>query len=182
MEQSIAMVASVGENNELGRDGDLCWHLPEDLRHFKELTMGGAVIMGRATWDSLPKKPLPGRTNIVITRNPDFNADGAIRAESIERAIELAGKSEIFIIGGESIYRQALPYATKLELTRIFASDPEADKFFPEISETEWKITDSSEKIQSRSGIEFRYERAQRSGSPPRPSPQGQGAKSERPN
>ena len=168
----VTMVASVGLNNELGRDGDLCWHIPEDLRHFKELTMGGAVIMGRSTWESLPKRPLPGRTNIVVTRNPDFDAPEAIRAESIENAIQLAGNSEIFIIGGESIYRQAMPFATRLELTRIFASDPEADKFFPEISETEWKTTVSSEKIQSRNGIEFRYETVLRR---PLPTPPRQG-------
>lgn len=154
----IAMVASVGEHNELGRDGDLCWHIPEDLRHFKELTMGGAVIMGRKTWESLPKRPLPGRVNIVVTRSEDFNEAGALKANSLEKAVDLAGDSRIFIIGGESVYRQALPSATRLELTRILADDPEADKFFPEFSRDEWALTDASEVFTSKNGLKFRYE------------------------
>ena len=155
----LTMVASVGENSELGRDGDLCWHIPEDLKHFKELTMGGTVIMGRATWESLPKRPLPGRTNIVVTRNGEFDAPGAFKADSIEKAIEMAGNSDIYIIGGESIYRAALPYATRLELTRIFAADPQADKFFPPIRPEEWVLTEASEVLTAKSGTKFRYER-----------------------
>ena len=156
--RSLTMVASVGLGNELGRDGDLCWHIREDLKHFKELTMGGIVIMGRATWESLPKRPLPGRTNIVVTRNGEFDSPGAFKADSIEKAIEMAGNSEIYIIGGESIYRSALPHATCLELTRIFANDPEADKFFPEFSPTEWELTKESELHTTESGLQYRYQ------------------------
>lgn len=163
MDKEIALVASVGENNELGRDGDLCWHISEDLRHFKELTTGGTVIMGRATWESLPKKPLPGRTNIVVTRSPGLIAPGALTAESPEKAVEMAAGADIFIIGGESIYRQALPFATRLEITRIFASDPKADKFFPEFEGPDWIPVYSSEKMVSGSGLVFRYETYRRS-------------------
>lgn len=176
----LTIVASAGERNELGRGGDLCWHIPEDLRHFKELTTGGAVIMGRSTWESLPKRPLPGRTNIVVTRNKDYEAPGAVTTGSLEEAVGLAGDSNTFIIGGESVYRQALLLAERLELTRIFATDPEADKYFPAINTTEagntasgdtdeedtadedkttaWRLTDTSETLTSKNGLRFRYE------------------------
>lgn len=154
----LTLIASVGENLELGKGGDLCWHIREDLRHFKELTMGGAVIMGRSTWESLPKKPLPGRKNIVITTNPDCEAPGAVTVGSIELALEGARGQEAFIIGGESVYRQAMPLATNLEITRIYASEPEADKFFPEIDPTEWALEKSSEVMETEGGLKFRYE------------------------
>lgn len=155
----LISVASVGLNNELGRDGDLCWHISEDLRHFKELTMGGAVIMGRKTWESLPKKPLPGRLNIVVTGRPEFNEPGALRAGSLEEALSMADDREIFIIGGESIYRQAMPFVDRLELTRIYAAEPAADKYFPEIPEEDWKLEFSSDKMESKSGFAYRFER-----------------------
>lgn len=154
----LTMIASVGENNELGRNGDLCWHIREDLRHFKEITMGGAVIMGRKTWESLPKKPLPGRTNIVVTRSDVFDAPGALKAASIEQAVEQARGLDAFIIGGESVYRQAIPFATRLEITRILASDPEADTFFPEISPSEWILSNRSETFTSAAGLSYVFE------------------------
>ena len=147
----ITIIASIGENNELGKNGDLCWHIREDLKHFKELTMGGAVIMGRKTWDSLPKKPLPGRTNIVISRS-----EGNVG--SLEEALSLAQESNIFIIGGASVYTQAMPLAILLEITRIFASDPDADTFFPPINPEEWELTNASEVLESPEGLRFRYE------------------------
>lgn len=154
----LTLIASVGENLELGKGGDLCWHIREDLRHFKELTMGGVVIMGRSTWESLPKKPLPGRKNIVITMNSDYEAPGAVTVGSLELALEEARGQEAFIIGGESVYRQAIPLATNLEITRIYASEPEADKFFPAIEPSEWVLEKSSEKMETEGGLKFRYE------------------------
>ena len=184
----ITLIASVGENNELGRDGDLCWYIREDLRRFKALTMGNAVIMGRKTWESLPKKPLPGRLNIVLSKNPKDPNDptpgpspmwegGLVTAASVDQALEMAGEREVFIIGGESVYRTFLPLADRLELTRIFASDPKADKFFPDINLPEsrdtacrvapqpdvipqhaWRLAEASETLTSESGLRFRYE------------------------
>ena len=157
MKQPVTLVASTGLANEIGRDGDLCWHIREDLKHFKQLTMGGAVIMGRLTWNSLPKRPLPGRLNIVVTRSEDFSDEGALRAGSLEEALEMAGDREAFIIGGESIYRQAMPLATKLELTVIEANDRQADKFFPEIDPRQWEVATESELMHSADDIPFRF-------------------------
>ena len=158
----IIIIASAGENNELGREGDLCWHIREDLRHFKELTMGGAVVMGRKTWESLPRRPLPGRLNIVVSRSPEFQPEGALKAASIEDAVRAAGELNVYIIGGESVYRQALPAATAIELTRILASDPHADKYFPEIPAGEWHLAGVPEEHISEDGIRFRFERYER--------------------
>ena len=141
----LTLIAAVGENMEIGKKGRLVWHIPEDLRHFKDLTMGGAIIMGRNTWESLPKRPLPGRQNIVVTRQSDYKAPGADRASSLEEAIEMAKGSRAFIIGGESVYRSALPLATRLELTRIMATDSEADTWFPSLEESQWEIENESE-------------------------------------
>jgi dihydrofolate reductase len=111
------------------------------LKRFKALTMGKPVIMGRKTWDSLPRKPLPGRTNIVVTRNPDFRAAGALVACSFEHAIALAGAaSEIMVIGGEDIFAAALPLARCIHLTEV-AAVPEGDAFMPPIDRGEWRET-----------------------------------------
>lgn len=153
----VAMIAAVGENRELGKHGDLVWHISADLRHFKELTMGAAVIMGRKTWESLKRKPLPGRQNIVISRNSGFQPEGAVRMSSIEEAVQQAKGSDVYIIGGESIYRAALPYSDRLEITHILASDKEADTFFPEISSEEWELTQESEVMETEDGIKYKF-------------------------
>lgn len=160
----MTIVASAGENNELGRDGDLCWHLPEDLRHFKELTLGGVVIMGRNTWESLPKKPLPGRINIVISRSFPETITGQPQMVvpslevAIERARELPESSDgIFIIGGGSVYNQAILTASRLELTRIFATCSDADTFFPEIDPAKWSLEDSSDIMTAKNGLKYQY-------------------------
>ena len=153
----LAIIAAVGEKMELGKNGDLIWHLPEDLRRFKKLTMGGAVIMGRKTWESLPRKPLPGRLNIVVSRNPDFSPDGAVKASGLEEAIASAKGSEAYIIGGESVYRAAMPFADRLEITHVLASDESADTWFPEISAAEWELTDQSETHETPEGIKYKY-------------------------
>ena len=135
----ITIIAAAGENNELGKDNDLVWHLPDDFKRFKELTTGHHIIMGRKTFESFPK-PLPNRTHVVITRNLDYKKEGAIVTNSIESALEIAkNDSEIFIIGGGEIYTLGLEFATKIELTRVHANF-EVDTYFPEIPQEDWKL------------------------------------------
>lgn len=139
---NLTMIVAAGENNEIGKDNDLIWHLRDDLKRFKSLTSGHHIIMGRKTFESFPK-PLPNRTHIVITRQSNYNApDGVIIVNSIEDAINIAKKdSQPFIIGGGEIYKQAMPYASKIELTRVHATFPEADTFFPKIDTSIFKET-----------------------------------------
>lgn len=129
------MIAAIGRNRELGKGNDLLWKIPDDLKRFKELTAGHPVIMGRKTYESLPRRPLPNRTNIVVTRDATWASDGALRAESLEEAFGMAafaeGGEETFIIGGAQIYALALQHADKLYLTLIDAEAPDADVFFP---------------------------------------------------
>ncbi len=134
---SLSIIAAIGKNNELGRNNDLIWHFKEDMRFFKETTMGHSVIMGRKTFESLPKA-LPGRRNIVITANRDYTAEGADVVHSLEEAVALAGEGETFIIGGGSIYTVALPLCHKLYLTEIEAECPDADTFFPAFDKTQY--------------------------------------------
>jgi dihydrofolate reductase len=137
----ISLIAAIGEHNELGQNGNLLCYLPADLNHFKEITAGHTVVMGRKTFDSLPKGPLPNRTNIVISRNADLQIAGATVYPSLDYALlKLINEEEIFIIGGAQIYAQILPDADKLYLTRIHAAFPDADVFFPAIG-PEWKET-----------------------------------------
>ena len=135
---TISLVVAAAENGVIGHRGALPWRILEDLKRFKALTMGKPVIMGRKTWDSLPRKPLPGRVNIVITRNPDFRADGAIVAHGFADAIAQAGESEIAVIGGEAIFAAALPLAQTIYLTEVAAS-PDGDAFMPPIDRTQWR-------------------------------------------
>ncbi|KAB1156738.1 dihydrofolate reductase [Flavobacterium luteum] len=137
----IILVAAAGKNNALGKNNDLIWHLPNDFKRFKALTSGHHIIMGRKTFESFPK-PLPNRTHIVITRQKEYQPEGCIIADSIEKALEISPKSEdVFIIGGGEIYALGLPYANKIELTRVLDSF-EADVFFPEIDLKEWKLVE----------------------------------------
>lgn len=139
----IVLIAAVARNRAIGRDNQLLWHLPEDMAHFKQLTAGQTVIMGRKTWESLPPRfrPLPGRRNIVISRQADFPTPGAELANSLESALQLASTAEVaFIIGGEQIYAQALPHAQRLEITEVELS-PDADAWFPAISDQDWLET-----------------------------------------
>jgi len=140
----ISIIAAFGKNRGLGFEGKLLWHLSDDLKRFKALTKGHAVIMGRKTFESIGK-PLPDRMNIVITNNPDYQApDGVVVADSMEFAVgyvteeQLAGR-DIFIIGGAEIYRLGMPFTTKMYLTFVDADIP-ADVFFPEFDESEWKV------------------------------------------
>jgi dihydrofolate reductase len=136
----IIMIAAVAENNGLGKDNKMIWHLPDDFKRFKRLTTGHHIIMGRKTFESFPK-PLPNRTHIVVTRQKDYRPDGCIVVHSIEQALQISPKDEdVFIIGGGEIYNLAMPFADKLEITRVYASF-EADAFFPQIG-PEWKLAE----------------------------------------
>ncbi|WP_458629299.1 dihydrofolate reductase [Winogradskyella sp. PC D3.3] len=134
------MIVAEGEDNAIGKDNDLIWHLSDDLKHFKALTNGHHIIMGRKTFESFPK-PLPNRTHIVITRQEDYKAPlGVIVVNSLEDALDAARKDkQPFIIGGGEIYRQAMPLVDKLEITRVHATFENADTFFPQIDETKWQ-------------------------------------------
>jgi len=137
----VTLVVAVGENGVIGKNGALPWRIPEDLRRFKTLTTGKPVIMGRKTWDSLPKKPLPGRRNIVVTRNRSFHAEGAAVALSFDDALALAQREnadEIMVIGGEAIFAAALPVTQRIELTEVAAA-PEGDAFMPPFDRDEWR-------------------------------------------
>jgi dihydrofolate reductase len=130
---TVSLVAAVARGGVIGRDGGIPWRLPEDVAHFKSLTTGHAVVMGRRTWDSLPERfrPLPGRRNVVVTRDATWRADGAERAGSLEQALALLGGAEqVFVIGGAEIYAAALPHADELVLTEIDL-EVEGDTFFP---------------------------------------------------
>ncbi|MBQ9465716.1 MAG: lipid-A-disaccharide synthase [Muribaculaceae bacterium] len=143
MKPEVAIIAAVADDGAIGRDGSLLCHLPEDLRRFKAITMGHTVVMGRRTFESLPKGPLPGRENIVVTRNETYDPgyDGVRVAHSLEQAMTMATMpSPVMVIGGGEIYRQALPMASTLHLTRIHATFPDADTWFPEIDPNEWQI------------------------------------------
>jgi dihydrofolate reductase len=139
---TISIIAATGKNNEIGKNGDLLCHLPADLKHFKEITSGNVVVMGRKTFESLPQGPLPNRRNIVVSRNVDLKIEGAEVYPSLDYAfIRLIDENEVFIIGGAQIYEQILPIADKLYLTKIHADFPEADTFFPKIDFSVWRET-----------------------------------------
>lgn len=127
---TISMIAAVGKNLELGKGNDLIWHFKEDMAFFKETTIGSVVIMGRKTFESLPKA-LPRRKNIVITTREDYKAEGAFVVHSVDEALEAANSESVFIIGGGDIYKQFLPKAEKLYLTEIESECKDADTYFP---------------------------------------------------
>ncbi len=142
----LRMIAAVGRNLELGRGGNLIWPLRGDLRHFKELTTGHPVIMGRATWESLPRRPLPGRLNVVVTHDASYDAPGAEPASGLREALDLCGGMETpFIIGGATLYEAALPYATRLDITEVDAVCDDADCHFPAFSPDEWAPAETGE-------------------------------------
>lgn len=137
--QELTIIVAAGENNAIGKDNQLIWHLKDDLQHFKKLTSGHHIIMGRKTFETFPK-PLPNRTHIVITRQKGYNVpDGVLVVDSLEKAIAITENDpQPFIIGGGEIYKQAMSMADKIELTRVHASF-DGDTFFPVIDRTHWK-------------------------------------------
>ncbi len=146
----VILLAAVAENGVIGANGALPWNLPDDLKRFRTLTTGHTVIMGRATWESLPERfrPLPNRRNIVVTRNPSYPfPKDVVQASSLEEAITLAtqnNEDQIYVIGGGRIFEEALPLADRLEITHVKQS-PEGDRFFPAIDPTIWTRNDHAE-------------------------------------
>lgn len=141
MKGKLVMIAAAGEDNSLGRDNELLWHLPDDFKRFKQLTTGYKIIMGRKTFESFPK-PLPNRFHIIITRNKDYQVDHpqCTVVHTLEEALKLVENEEqAFIIGGGEIYTQALPHSHQIELTRVHARF-KADTYFPEIDPSEWEL------------------------------------------
>ena len=139
---NISVIAVLGRNNEIGKGNNLLCRLPADLKRFKEITLGHTVIMGRKTFESLPKGALPNRRNIVISRNPELSIEDVEIFSSLDHAfLKTINEEEVFIIGGAQIYSQALPIADKLYITRIYASFPDADVFFPPVNWNDWKET-----------------------------------------
>ncbi|MDP1734888.1 MAG: dihydrofolate reductase [Sulfuritalea sp.] len=136
----LTLIAAVASNGVIGIDNRLPWRLPADLKRFKALTLGHTVIMGRKTWESLPAsfRPLPGRRNVVITRNASYRAEGATVATSLPAAIAAAGNGEAFVIGGAELYAAALPLADRLQLTEIDAAF-DGDTHFPDVARREWR-------------------------------------------
>jgi len=139
----LTIIAAASENNALGKDNNLVWHLPNDFKRFKALTSGHYIVMGRKTFESFPK-PLPNRTHVIITRQNDYEVpEGCLVVNSLSKAIEICPENEeVFIIGGGQIYKQSIDIADKIELTRVHTT-VEADAFFPEIDEDIWEIIQS---------------------------------------
>lgn len=152
----ITIIAALGKNNEIGLNNDLLWRLPKDLKHFKALTTGNSIIMGRKTYESIGRA-LPNRTNIIITRNKAFEAKGCIVVNSLEKALEKCDSTACFIIGGASIYEQAFPLADKLELTLV-DFEGEADTFFPKIDFDKWVLNKKeSHKADDKNAYDFDF-------------------------
>lgn len=138
----IILVAAIGENGEMGHNNQLLWHLPGDLPRFKEITMGSPIIMGRKTFDSIGR-PLPGRLNIVLTANDNWQGDGVTIANTLEQALDIAkadSSDKAFVIGGGQIYKLFLAYATSMEITEVFDA-PVADTYFPNFASTDFEET-----------------------------------------
>lgn len=142
----ISIIVAVDENNAIGINGGMLCHLPNDLKYFKKTTEGHSIIMGRRTFESLPKGALPNRRNIVITSDKTLRFENCEMASSLEEAIQLCkDEAEVFIIGGGVVYRESLPLADRLYVTRIHHEFAEADTFFPEIEPTSWKVVSDKE-------------------------------------
>jgi dihydrofolate reductase len=158
MTPRVNIIFARARNGVIGKDGQMPWHLPEDLAHFKQQTGGAPVLMGRKTWDSLPPRfrPLPGRRNIVITRQPDWQAAGAERAASLQDAIALCSDAaDIWVIGGGEIYAQALPLAQRAVVTEI-ERDFEGDTYAPSLG-AEWRETTRSAHTVAKDGLPFSF-------------------------
>lgn len=147
MSVKISLIAAVGENGVIGRDNDLPWHIKSEFKYFKATTLGKPVVLGRKCYESLGGKPLPGRANIIVTRNKDYAAPGAHVVQSLEDGLKLAadlaqkdGKDEVFVAGGAEIYRLSLPHADLLYLTEVHMK-PEGDIFFPDFDRNAWRET-----------------------------------------
>lgn len=157
--RNLAMIAAVGPNLELGSGGDLVWHISADLKNFKKLTMGHPVIMGRKTWESLPKRPLPGRLNVVVS-HALWDIEGAVCMQSPEEALEACRDERMpFVIGGAQIYKAFIPWADELYITHVDAeTDKEIDCLMPEYRD-DWNLEEVSEWYTDSKGIRYRFEK-----------------------
>ncbi len=149
----IVLVVAIADNGVIGQDGAIPWHISEDMKRFKALTLGHTVVMGRKTWDSLPKKPLPGRVNVVVTRQKGWQAQGAISASSLGQAT-VGTSGAVMVIGGAEIYERALPLATRIELTEVHKAF-EGDARF-ELDRTGWHETAREDHVTA-DGLRFSY-------------------------
>ncbi|KUJ63338.1 diacylglycerol kinase [Flavobacteriaceae bacterium CRH] len=154
----IIMIAAVAENNALGKNNELVWHLPNDFKRFKSLTTNHHIIMGRKTFESFPK-PLPNRVHVVITRQADYHPEGCVVVDSIEKAIAVCPENEdSYIIGGGEIYNLALPFTDIIEITKVHNTF-DADTYFPEINKKEWQLVESEENFKDEKHLyDYTYE------------------------
>ncbi|HEX3673906.1 MAG TPA: dihydrofolate reductase [Rhizomicrobium sp.] len=159
MTARITLVLAVAQNGVIGMRGAIPWRIADDMKRFKALTMGKPIVMGRKTWDSLPRKPLPGRTNIVVTRDPNWRAEGAAVAHSLDEALA-RDDEEIAVIGGAEIYRAALPRADVIELTEVHA-DFDGDAHMPPFDPAQWRET-AREDHATPDGLRYSYVRLER--------------------
>lgn len=159
MTPTLSIVAIVARDGAIGRCGDQPFHISADFRRFKALTIGKPIVMGRKTFEALPKGALPGRRNIVVTRNKEWNAPGVETASSVEDALTLcADVPEVMIIGGGEIYRQSMPLSSRLYLTEVDATVPDADTYFPERDPAGWEMTEcSAPETDPNSGLTYRF-------------------------
>lgn len=155
MEKCI--IVAVASNNAIGVNGTMAWHISEDFRYFKRVTMGCPVIMGRTTYESIGR-PLPGRTNIILSRK-DLDIPGTVCVHSMDEAYRAAGDAErCFVLGGASVYKEVMNEVDKLYVTHIFKDFPEADAYFPEIDSYIWRIeSESQEMTDDKSGLKFKF-------------------------
>ncbi|HEX2975291.1 MAG TPA: dihydrofolate reductase [Bacteroidales bacterium] len=153
----ISIIVAVSDDWGIGRNNELLWHIPEDLKRFKRLTTGKTVLMGKKTWESLPKRPLPNRRNIVLTDIPGEKLESAEMAYSINEALSICNNGEeVFIMGGGSIYRQFLPMADRLYISHVHMTAP-ADIFFPKINVQDWKIVEKEEYAKTETDPPYTY-------------------------
>ena len=165
--QTLSLIAALADNGVIGRNGDLPWHLPADLKHFKRLTWGHTLILGRKTHESIGRtlsgKTLPGRRSIVLSRRPPDALPGVEVAPDLDRALEMAGEGEVFVIGGAEVYRQALPRADRLYLTRVHAVI-EGDTRFPDFEPGEWRVVEAeAHPADEQHACPFTFQRLERS-------------------
>lgn len=158
----VHLIVAMAQNRVIGADGGLPWHLSADLKRFKRLTMGHPIVMGRKTWESLPRRPLPGRENVVVTHQKAYQAEGATVVHGLNEALERArqtGASDAFVIGGGQLFEEALPLADVLDLTLLHHPFP-GDTFFPELDEEAWREVDRESHEQPAKGGQpaFAYE------------------------
>ena len=157
---NLSIIVAMAQNRAIGKNNDLLWHLSGDLKRFKKLTTGHPVVMGRKTWESLPKRPLPGRRNIVFTQNLDYVADGAETVHSVNGLFKALKDcdDEVFVMGGASIYQMLLPFTNRLYVTQVYR-DFDGDVFFPVIDMSEFSMVQFGEPLyDEESGLDYAYE------------------------